>query len=623
MPDTVIAASLTLDGKQANQSVASFKAELRAAQQDVISLTNKFGATSDAARDAAKRAAELKDRIADSKKLVDSFNPDEKFRGFTQVLTGVAGGFSAITGAMGLLGIQSEDVQKQLLKVQSALAITQGLNSIGDSIQSFKNLGATLVNTLGKGGLIGIAIAGVAALSAAFLDAFLNAEELTKEQKTLEAVSKKAGEQYADERIKLDALVEVAKDETATRRDRQEAVDKLQKTYPNYLSNIKLEKDGVTGLEAGYLKLVKSIELKATADAASQLATETLKVALKEGLKFGITSFEDLEKVKKSLENNSSFVAKQVLNQINAAQSSYDQLKGIAAKANEQIAQLGGDPTGGGGEKEEAARKAFLASHTLVGGVWFTNEELKQAIEDAKIRTQVAAGAITGKVGEGIEIPKSAEQLQFEAEAKARHDIRIQDEADLARNIVYKKGISDENIRLSQEQVDAEEAATTAKIGFAQAIQGVLTGISGLFGRQTAASKIAALADIAIGTGVGFINALKIAQQTAAATGPAAAFAFPIFYATQIAAVLAAAARAKSILGSGGGGGGTASVAAPSLSIPQAPLAPQAQVSTTRLDQQSINSTNNATVRAYTLESDGADATERRIRLNRAARLGG
>jgi transposase len=48
---------------------------------------------------------------------------------------------------MALFGAQSEDVEKTLLKVQSAMALSQGLQSVGESIDSFKQLGAVLKST--------------------------------------------------------------------------------------------------------------------------------------------------------------------------------------------------------------------------------------------------------------------------------------------------------------------------------------------------------------------------------------------------------------------------------------------------------------------------------------------
>jgi hypothetical protein len=126
------------------ESLGSIKKQLREAQNEVTALSDKFGATSREAVTAAKRAAELKDRIGDAKALTEAFNPDQKFRALTQSLSGVAGGFAAVQGALGLFGNESKEVEKQLLKVQSALSLSQGLESVGNSIDSFKALGTVI-----------------------------------------------------------------------------------------------------------------------------------------------------------------------------------------------------------------------------------------------------------------------------------------------------------------------------------------------------------------------------------------------------------------------------------------------------------------------------------------------
>lgn len=131
----------------ADQAVGSLRSQLRQAQADVSELSSKFGATSREAIEAAKRAGELKDRIGDAKALTDAFNPDAKFKALSSSLAGVAGGFAAVQGGMALFGQQSEDVEKTLLKVQSAMALSQGLQSVGESIDSFKQLGAVLKST--------------------------------------------------------------------------------------------------------------------------------------------------------------------------------------------------------------------------------------------------------------------------------------------------------------------------------------------------------------------------------------------------------------------------------------------------------------------------------------------
>lgn len=128
----------------ADNSIGSLRKQLRDAQNDVQTLSDKFGATSKEAINAAKRAAELRDKIGDARSLVDAFNPDAKFRALSASLSGVAGGFSAVQGAMALFGNESENVQKTLLKVQSAMALSQGLQSVGESVDSFKQLGAVI-----------------------------------------------------------------------------------------------------------------------------------------------------------------------------------------------------------------------------------------------------------------------------------------------------------------------------------------------------------------------------------------------------------------------------------------------------------------------------------------------
>jgi hypothetical protein len=129
------------------KNVANLKTQLRQAQNEVNELSAKFGATSEQAVEAAKRAAELKDAIGDAKALTDAFNPDAKFKALTSTLGGVAGGFAAVQGAVGLLGSESQNVEKAILKVQSAMAISQGIQSVGESVDSFKQLGATIKDT--------------------------------------------------------------------------------------------------------------------------------------------------------------------------------------------------------------------------------------------------------------------------------------------------------------------------------------------------------------------------------------------------------------------------------------------------------------------------------------------
>jgi hypothetical protein len=132
---------------QVDESVKSLKTQLKEAQANVAALSEKFGATSQQAIDAAKSAAVLKDKIGDAKSLTDAFNPDAKFKSLMGSLTGVAGGFSAVTGAMGILGGKSKDVEQAIAKVNQAMALASGVQALGESIDSFKQLAAVIRST--------------------------------------------------------------------------------------------------------------------------------------------------------------------------------------------------------------------------------------------------------------------------------------------------------------------------------------------------------------------------------------------------------------------------------------------------------------------------------------------
>lgn len=150
MAEEIIGVKVKVDASDVGKSVGSLKQQLREAQAEVTALSDKFGATSKEAINAAKKAAELKDRIGDAKALTDAFNPDQKFKALSSSLAGVAGGFAALQGAVGLFGNKAEAVEKTLLKVQSAMALSQGLEAVGNSVDAFKNLGAVVKNSVSK-----------------------------------------------------------------------------------------------------------------------------------------------------------------------------------------------------------------------------------------------------------------------------------------------------------------------------------------------------------------------------------------------------------------------------------------------------------------------------------------
>jgi len=126
----------------------SLKSQYKEAVQELQKVSAQYGETSEQAIKAAKAAAELKDQIGFSKDLVDSFNPDAKFNALSKSVGGVLDGFQAVEGAMGLVGVESEALQETMLRVQSAMALSQGIQGLMEAKDSFKQLGAVAMNAL-------------------------------------------------------------------------------------------------------------------------------------------------------------------------------------------------------------------------------------------------------------------------------------------------------------------------------------------------------------------------------------------------------------------------------------------------------------------------------------------
>jgi hypothetical protein len=143
----VVGAELKLETAQSLESVGKVKQAFKEAQKALHAAQEEFGEFSQEAIRAAKYVAQLKDRIGDAQSLVSAFNPDKKFQAFAQSVNGVAGGFSALQGVMGLVGVEGGEVEKMMLKVQSAMALSQGIDAVTDSIQGFKNLGTVIKNS--------------------------------------------------------------------------------------------------------------------------------------------------------------------------------------------------------------------------------------------------------------------------------------------------------------------------------------------------------------------------------------------------------------------------------------------------------------------------------------------
>lgn len=184
----------------------------------------------------------------------------------------------------------------------------------------------------------------------------------------------------------------------------------------------------------------------------------------------------------------------------------------------------------------------------------------------------------------------------------------------------YNKKVDD----LAGKRKKIAELETEHKKQQASEIGDTLTRLSDLVGKQTVAGKALGIATALINTYQGASEALK---QKSTLPSPFDVIAKVVNVATVIATGIKTV-KSIAAVQVPGQGGGSPSVSEPAPTAPPAPIAPLQ--SSTKLDQQSINSIGNVaqggvnrTQRAYVIAGDIQSEAERNARLERAAKLGG
>ena len=140
----------------------SFKKELLEAKNAYEGLLLS-GAPTAQIEAAAQAFANIRDEADDANDAVKALTGAGKFQAVTKSISAVAGGFTAIQGAIGLAGGKSEDFEKTIQKVQSAMALTQGLTALEDAGNAFGNLKKVAIDAA-KGIKVAIGSTGIGLL---------------------------------------------------------------------------------------------------------------------------------------------------------------------------------------------------------------------------------------------------------------------------------------------------------------------------------------------------------------------------------------------------------------------------------------------------------------------------
>lgn len=619
-----------VDGEQAKGAVKSFREQLREASKDLISMSEKFGATSVEAVNAAKKVAILRDTIGDAKSLADAFNPDAKFKAVTASLSGIAGGFGAVQGAMALFGVESDNVQKTLLKVQSAMAISQGLQSVGEAVDSFKQLGAVIKSTtlfqsaynfvLGneKVAVGGNIIALQAKTVATEAQTVATVEQGIATVTTTTAIGASTAAMKAF-RIALiasgiGALILIIgfaveaflKFKNATE-DAAAAQDKLNKKIAE---GAKIQFDAE-------IKFLENQEKLDIARAKAKGASEQEIFNIEQG--YRKQRAEAHQRHYKEVYKGDKKAAQESANEINKINADGQ----VAALENEsRIRKEAADKKKANDEKkkEEYKKEQERNNASIKANADFELQiqlDANKAEDDLAEKKKEAAikederNIASMKATADFEVQLANDLLALEEETLQRKkefkEIELEADRQLqeakyenAQNALYLlEGLAGRNEQLANIIFAVSKALEIGKIisTTASAIVGVKAGVAAVPAILPPGIPNPAFA-VAAGIGAGKIAALKIGAGISIAT---------------IAAGTIARFKSGGSSDTGGGGGAIGGAA------PMIPQAPQAQV--TQLNQQSINDIGNQAVRAYVIESDVTSNQQRIAAIRQRARF--
>ena len=127
-----------------NPAFQSLREQIKQAKAEAQIAFQQFGRDSQEFQTAAARVDDLGDSLKEVNISIEAIDFEGKIQTFGRVAEGIAGAFAVAQGAAALFGAENEEVEKAILKVQAALAITQGIESINNAIKASKGLAIAL-----------------------------------------------------------------------------------------------------------------------------------------------------------------------------------------------------------------------------------------------------------------------------------------------------------------------------------------------------------------------------------------------------------------------------------------------------------------------------------------------
>lgn len=688
MANTVIAASLQLDSTQATNSVKSFKTQLREATQSLVQIQTQFGDASTEALQAARNVAELRDRIQDAREVTQLFNPAARFQAFSNVLGVVTNGVTALTGAMALFGDESKDVQAALLKVQGAMALSQGLSALGNAAEDFSRLKAVAIDAfkgiktaIGSTG-IGLIVIALGLLVTYFDDIKEALFGVSAEQKKVLETTTKLADKEKERLGHIDDQDNILKQQGKTEK---QILELKEKQTLEVITAAEAQLDAQKSIQDSQIKnaqrnhdiLFGLIELVSI---PLLLITKTIDVVLQkvgvnsqltQGLLKGINAasnvvFDPVSTKKKADLDNQAM--QDGITKLKNTYAGYQlQIKAINKEAAAKEAAFQAElkalrDAAGNALITDADRLAQIKlkqdydnQRKSIAQEVHTKEQRNQLLQALEEKYQNESGALTiakiKELDDKIAIARSEAADKKKADlAQGLNDLKnggltnlqglqelnqqvfetqqnaIDEQAKASLEAAAKlygerydmaKGNAELELELTRQFEEAKtEISRIQNEARLKEVSDVFGRASDLFGKNTAAYKVLAIAQATINTYIGVSDALAAKSFTVFDT---------VLKFVNAGLILASGlANVKKIIAVQvpGATGGTAPSSA-GVSV-GAPITPQVQ--TTQLPQDQINQlgqAGNQTVKAYVISGDVSSAQEREARVSRAAKLGG
>lgn len=280
----------------------SLRTQLRNVREELALLEANGQRGTEAFKKLQQEAGRLTDAIGDATTQARMFSHDNRgLQGMISGLSGVVGAFSAAQGAVALFAGENEDLQKVMLKVQSLMSITIGLQQVANTINkdsafmlttvakakellaaatnkltialggstiAAKALMATL--TLGLSVAITVIIAALSKLQSKQAEAKKAQEEFNKK------VSEAAGKPVAAYRALQTEWISLS----GSLKEREKWVQDNADNFKELGFSVRDAKEAEELLVSNSSKFVEAMMLRAKAAATSELAIEKYKAVI-------------------------------------------------------------------------------------------------------------------------------------------------------------------------------------------------------------------------------------------------------------------------------------------------------------------------------------------------------